>query len=127
MAWTKLEILYEQAAEIVNSHWKTGDVVAAGDVGVLGWETRASILDLVGLNSPITGNYFPLDQSKYVINYAVPADLVMDMHPEFVVVLEVYIRKTLLKDPRFVKEYQLLEKIPTDFYGSDGMLIYQKN
>ena len=127
MAWVKLEDLYRQAAGIIIPHLQPGDVVAAGDVGVLGWETRAPILDLVGLNSPITGQYYPLDESKYVINYAVPSELIMDTQPAFVAILEVYGRETILKDPRFEDQYTLLEKIPTDFYGSDGLLVFQKN
>ncbi len=127
MAWTKLEDLYDQAADIVMRDWQPGDVVAAGDVGVLGWKTRAPILDLVGLNSPVTGNYYPLPAEDYVINYAVPADLIMDERPAYVVILEVYGRKTILKDERFASQYRLVEKIDTDFYGSDGLLVYEIN
>jgi hypothetical protein len=126
MAWTKLEDLYRRAAGVIITHWQPGDVVAAGDVGVIGWETRAPILDLVGLNSPITGKYYPLDTAKYVINYAVPADLIIDEQPAFVAILEVYGRETLLKDTRFLEQYDLLEKIPTDFYGSDGLLVFKR-
>ncbi len=125
MAWTKLEDLYARAADIVLRDSQPGDVLAAGDVGVLGWKTRAPILDLVGLNSPVTGSYYPLPVEDYVINYAVPSDLIMDERPEYVVILEVYGRKTLLKDERFLEAYNLVENIPTDFYGSDGLLVYE--
>jgi hypothetical protein len=127
MAWTKLEDLYSQAADVVLQDYHPGDVVAAGDVGVLGWKTRAPILDLVGLNSPVTGKYYPLPAEDYVINYAVPSDLILDEKPAYVVILEVYGRLTLLKDERFGAQYHLLEKIPTDFYGSDGLLVYEVN
>ncbi len=62
-----------------------------------------------------------------MINYAIPARLIMDTHPRFVVFLEVYGRETLLKDPDFLQSYSLWRKIPTDVYGSDGMLIYLMN
>jgi len=127
MVWTKLEDLYSQAADVVLQDYHPGDVVAAGDVGVLGWKTRAPILDLVGLNSPVTGKYYPLPAEDYVINYAVPSDLILDEKPAYVVILEVYGRLTLLKDERFGAQYHLLEKIPTDFYGSDGLLVYEVN
>ncbi len=125
MAWTKLEDLYAQAADVVLRDYRPGDVLAAGDVGVLGWKTRAPILDLVGLNSPVTGNYYPLPAEQYVINYAVPAGLILDEKPAYVVILEVYGRKTLLQDERFMAQYRLVEKIDTDFYGSDGLLVYE--
>jgi len=125
MAWTKLEDLYTQAADIVKRDYRTGDVVAAGDVGVLGWKTRAPILDLVGLNSPVTGKYFPLPDDSYVINYAVPAKLILDEKPAYVVILEVYGRNTLAREERFAGQYRLVDKINTDFYGSDGLLVYE--
>jgi hypothetical protein len=48
------------------------------------------------------------------------------MAPDFVVILEVYGREGLLKDPRFIRGYVLRKVIPTDIYGSQGMLIFQR-
>ena len=101
-------------------------LLAAGDVGVLGFYTPARILDTVGLNSPVSTGYYPLPPEQYVINYAIPAQLILDNRPDFVVILEVYGRNTLLKDADFLGQYRLLEKIDTDMYGSDGMLIFVK-
>jgi hypothetical protein len=126
MAWFKLELLYRQAAEILSTQITPNQVVAAGDVGVLGYFTRARILDTVGLNSRQTERYYPLDASFYVTNYAIPPGLILNEKPDYLVILEVYGRKGLLKDPGFLQEYQLLNKIPTDIYGSDGLLIYRK-
>ncbi len=128
MAWYKLELLYRQAADDLAADYKDKNqppLLAAGDVGVLGFYTGFRILDTVGLNSLISTNYYPLDASYYAINYAIPPDLIIDNHPDFIVILEVYGRNGLLKDPRFQAAYELREKIPTDIYGSDGMLIFQ--
>jgi hypothetical protein len=92
----------------------------------LGFYTGARILDTVGLNSPVSTGYYPLDSRYYTINYAVPPELILDQQPDYVVILEVYGREGLLKDARFEQEYRLREKIPTDIYGSDGMLIFQR-
>jgi hypothetical protein len=131
MAWIKLELLYRQAAQRVNQDLARESssslpVLAAGDVGVLGYYTDTRILDTVGLNSPQTLDYYPLDESLYVINYAIPPDLIRDQEPDYLVFLEVYGRAGLLKAPFFNEEYVLLHKLPTDIYGSDGMLIYKK-
>jgi hypothetical protein len=131
MAWIKLELLYRQAARHVNQDLAQESspslpVLAAGDVGVLGYYTDTRILDTVGLNSPQTLDYYPLDESLYVINYAIPPDLIRDHQPDYLVFLEVYGRGGLLKAPFFSEEYILLHKLPTDIYGSDGMLIYKK-
>lgn len=126
MAYIKLELLYEQAAEIINPYLQAGDVLAAGDVGVLGYKTGARIYDLVGLNTPKVTRYYPLDPDLYAINYAVAPNSILDEQPEAVIILEVYGRKGLLLESRFTEQYSLLEKIETDMYGSDGLLIFVK-
>jgi hypothetical protein len=126
MAFIKLELLYRQAADYLAPQLTSNTMLAAGDVGVLGFYTPARILDTVGLNSPVSLNYYPLDDRYYVINYAIPADLILDQKPDFVVILEVYGRLTLLKDPRFLAQYDLLRTLPTDIYGSNGLLIFKR-
>jgi hypothetical protein len=135
MAWYQLELLYRRAAENlaeINLENQSGSltyhspVLAAGDVGVLGFYTPFRILDTVGLNSPQSTEYYPLDESNYVINYAIPPDLILDNKPDYIVMLEVYGREGLLKDSRFLASYALREKIPTDIYGSDGKLIIER-
>ena len=127
MAWFKLELLYRQAADYLAPRLTGARRLAAGDVGVLGFYTPARILDTVGLNSPESLRYYPLDKQYYVINYAIPSDLILDQRPDYVVILEVYARLTLLQDPRFSQQYTLLRTLPTDIYGSRGMLIFARN
>ncbi|MDR3573446.1 MAG: hypothetical protein P4L50_06285 [Anaerolineaceae bacterium] len=127
MAWFKLELLYQQAAGILAPQITANQTLAAGDVGTLGYFTPARILDTVGLNSAQSLHYYPLDASDYVINYAIPSRLILDQKPDYVVVLEVYIRKTLLQDAQFKQDYHLLQTLPTDIYGSNGLLIFKRN
>lgn len=128
MAWTKLEDLYRQAADRLAPEMEGRSlppVLATGDVGVLGYYTPARILDTVGLNSPEAVGYYPLPQEVVTeISYAVPAELILDQQPDYVVILEAYGRFTLLEDARFAAQYRLFGKIPTDMYGSEGMLIF---
>ncbi len=130
MAWYEIELFYHQAAKIVledlAAHPITAPVLAAGDVGVLGYDTGVRILDTVGLNSGESLEYYPLDPSYYVINYAIPPNLILDQKPDYIVVLEVYIRNSLLQNEQFQKSYKLLSKLPNDIYGSDGMLIFTR-
>jgi hypothetical protein len=129
MAWYQLELLYREASQTVNQAVGPAaaplPVLAAGDVGVLGYFTGTRILDTVGLNSPQTINYYPVDPDYYASIYAIPPDLIVDFKPDYVVILEVYGRNGLLKDPRFQKTYRLLRKLPTDIYDSDGMLVFE--
>jgi len=130
MAWYKLELLYRQVAdelapEISQAQGET-PTLAAGDVGVLGYFSGARILDTLGLNSPQSTRYYPLDPALYVINYAIPPQLILDELPDYLVILEVYGRAGLLQEARFWEQYRLRRKIPTDIYGSDGLLILER-
>jgi len=127
MAWYELELIYGKAADIISPYLQNGETLAAGDVGVLGYFTRARILDTVGLNSPEALAYYPLDEQAYVINYAIAPDLIIDQQPDAVIFLEVYGRNGLLKDKRFLDQYELIRTLPTNIYGSNGMLIYIKH
>ena len=127
MAWYELELFYRQAAEFLNPYMQDDSILAASDVGVLGYFTAGSILDTVGLNSPVALDYYPIDPDYYVINLATSPELIIDTQPDFLVLLEVYGREGVFKDERFQHAYTLINKIPTDIYGSDGMLIYSRS
>lgn len=129
MAWIQLELHYRHAAEILQPYLANSPqsiTIAAGDVGVLGYVTNARILDTVGLNSPISSTYYPIPQENYVINYAIPTQLILDQQPNYIVIQEVYARNTFLQDQRFWQQYRLLHTIPNDIYGSQGMLIFAR-
>ena len=134
MAFIKLEQLYQSASQIILADLRQagepagllGPVLAAGDVGVMGYRTGLPILDTVGLNSAQAVDYYPLPEQAYTINYAVPADLILDHRPEYLVILEIYGRNTLLPNQNFQEKYFLLERIPTDMYSSRGMLILKQ-
>jgi hypothetical protein len=125
MAFIKLELLYEDVAEQLGPVLEPEDRIAAGDIGALGFYSGARILDTVGLISPRSLPYYPLPSSYYAINYAIAPELIMQENPEYLVMLEVYGRNGLLKNPQFIERYQLLQQIPTDIYGSQGMLVFQ--
>jgi hypothetical protein len=124
MAYIKLELLYQQAAQDLDGQIEPGQTLAAGDIGALGYVTGARILDTLGLVSPEALRFYPLDDSYYAINYAIPPDLIADLKPDYVVLLEAYGRNGLLRDERFVSSYRLMETLPTDIYGSQGMFIF---
>jgi hypothetical protein len=127
MAWHELELDYLEAANFLEPLLQEESVLAASDVGVLGYFTTSRILDTVGLNSPIALQYYPINPSFYAINLATSPDLIVDTQPDYVVLLEVYGREGLFRDERFQDHYTQIMEIPTDVYGSDGMLIFSRN
>jgi hypothetical protein len=126
MAWHQLELLYEGIGRRLAVEAPPGSTVAAGDVGALGYYSGARILDTVGLMSPEAARYYPLPAEHYVINYAIAPQLVLDTLPDYVVLLEVYGRAGLLREPAFQADYRLDWKVPTDIYGSDGLLVFRR-
>ncbi|MCD4671982.1 MAG: hypothetical protein K8R77_04895 [Anaerolineaceae bacterium] len=126
MAYIQLEELYHETAALVIPELQPGDVIAAGDVGVLGYDTNAQILDTVGLNSPESLNYYPIPIENYVINYAIPTDLILEEAPDWIIVQEVYGRKTFLVNPVFNETYTQFNKLSNEIYGSKGMLIFRR-
>jgi hypothetical protein len=126
MAWHKLELLYEGVGRELAPDVTAETVVAAGDIGAIGYFSGAEVLDTLGLISPQAVSYYPIDPSMLATTgYAVAPDLIFDERPDYIVVLETYVRNGLLLDPRFGEVYVLREKITTDIYGSDGMLVYE--
>lgn len=126
MAFVGLEDLYADLGRRLKGRVGPTETIAAGDVGALGYTSGARILDLVGLVSPQVVAYYPLPDEAYVINYAVPAQAIRDEQPEYVVLLEVYGRRTVLRDPFFLHSYRRIESLPTDIYGSQGLLVFQR-
>ncbi len=129
MAWHLIELYYRQIAErLVDDFGVTPQTrVAAGDIGVIGYFTRAYIVDTVGLVTPDMSAYYPLDPALIPEdqNYAIPPQLVFDTLPDFLVAMEAAVRLGLARDPRFQAAYTLVYEIPTDFYGT-GMRLYQR-
>ncbi|HKY84104.1 MAG TPA: hypothetical protein VJ160_04670 [Anaerolineales bacterium] len=126
MAFVGLENLYETLGRRLRTMVGPNEVVAAGDIGALGFTSGARILDMVGLVSPQVIPFYPLDQTAYVINFAVSSEAIDRFRPDYVVILEVYGRETVLKDPQFLHAYALVETVPTDLYGSDGLLVFHR-
>ncbi len=126
MAFIQLELLYQDVGLSLREELQEGSLLAGGDIGALGYYSEARMLDTVGIISPVSLNYYPLDESAYVINYAIPTKLVLDLEPETLVILEAYGRRTLLQDAAFSETYSRTALIPTDIYGSRGMLIFAR-
>jgi hypothetical protein len=129
MAWNDIELNYRRIGEELRTRYSvTPDtLVAAGDIGAIGYYSRAQILDTVGLITPEIGDYYPFDDSLLAegANYAVPPAIILDYRPAYVVMMKLYIENSLEADPAFAQLYSVADSIPTDYYGGE-MLLYQR-
>jgi hypothetical protein len=99
-------------------------LVAAPEIGALGFTYPGPILDTVGLVSPQARPYYPLPPEQVAGNSAIPPDLIADAQPDFVAFLEIFGRRGLLMDPRFQRDYQTWRTYPSRTFGSRGLLVY---
>jgi hypothetical protein len=127
MAWFGGEMIYRRIAMDLASWLEPDDLVAVADIGTFGYYTDARILDPVGLVSPVSRRYFPLPAEQYASAFAVPTGLILDQRPEYVIMLDVYIRHTLLESEAFESQYQVLYTVETDILGSSAFRVYRRS
>lgn len=129
MAWHKIELEYRKVGLMLREDYGvTADtLVAAGDIGALGYYSHAWILDTVGLVTPELSSYYPVPDNyrQSGANYAVPPEMLLDYAPAFFVIMRGYIQGGLEDDPAFNTHYTLIKQIATDYYGG-AMIVFQR-
>ncbi len=118
---------YQTAAQVLAPRLKATDTIITNEIGMLGYYAPARIFDSVGLVSPEALKYYPIPANELASNNAIPSRMINELKPEYVVSLELFVRNSLKLSPQFMSGYTLLQKIPSDMYGSDGLLIFIRN
>jgi arabinofuranosyltransferase len=101
-------------------------VIAAPEIGALGYASNLRILDTVGLVSPVAIPYYPLPREQVLTDNAIPPRLIVDQQPDVVVSLDAFAQRSLLPDPAFQRGYRLERSYPASVWQSEQLLVYRR-
>ncbi|MCQ3930278.1 MAG: hypothetical protein DPW16_07440 [Chloroflexi bacterium] len=131
MAFHEIELNYQTVAERLAREESIGPdtLIAAGDIGAVGFFSRARILDTIGLVTDGLNHYYENAGYPALIpdegNYAIPPQMIFDRQPDYIITMLDFVKLGLQQDPRFAEQYELLYEIKTDYYGG-AMLVYKR-
>jgi 4-amino-4-deoxy-L-arabinose transferase-like glycosyltransferase len=118
---------YRELAADYADRWGPTTLVAAPEIGALGYFSEARILDTVGLVSPAAARYYPLPVAMLAASdNAVAPRLIEDSTPDYVVSLDQFVISSLDPDPWFQANYRLVERRVVHIFTSDTLLVYQR-
>jgi hypothetical protein len=121
------ESLYEYVADSLREEIPPGSSIAMPEIGVLGYHFPENrIIDTVGIVTPETIKYqYNSLQRGQQFSYAIPTNLILDMQPDYLLSLDIFLLPSLLTSDEFLNHYRLLTVIPTNAMGSSGLYIYK--
>ena len=131
MAFHEIELNYQIVAERLVAEEGVGPdtLIAAGDIGAVGFYSHARILDTIGLVTDGLNRYYEVEGYQDLIpedgNYAIPPQMIFDRQPAYLITMLDFVKLGLQQDPRFAEQYELLYEIKTDYYGG-AMLVYKR-
>jgi arabinofuranosyltransferase len=101
-------------------------VVAAPEIGALGYASNLRILDTVGLVSPAALPYYPLPAEQLATDNAIPPRLIADQKPDAVVTMDAFAERSLLRDPDFLATYRLARIYDAPVWASSQLLVFMR-
>lgn len=118
---------YRRLALEFEDRFRSDILVAAPEIGALGYYSNARILDTVGLVSPIALSYYPIPESIYSTNHAIPPELIREAQPDYIVTLELFVSGGLLRQDWFRRTYVEIQAQPSEAFGGTKLLVFQRN
>ncbi len=97
------------------------DLVAAPEIGAVGYYTRARILDTSGLVTPASLRYHDAawkTRGSGLSGGNVPPRLLGELRPDYVVSLTAFLEPLLEAEPAALRPYERIATYPAGFMGS---------
>jgi hypothetical protein len=100
-------------------------VIAAPEIGAFGYASRASVLDTIGLVSPVASRYYPLPPA--FDNGAIPPALIRDEKPDYIVSLDAFVPPSMAESAWFKRDYHVIRTVldPVPAFGAHYLLVYR--
>jgi hypothetical protein len=115
------------AGDLLRQRLAHDAVIAAPEIGAIGYASNLRILDTVGLVSPEALPYYASPSAPAGEDNAIPPRLIEDRRPAAVVALDQFARERLLPDPAFQRDYRLAWTTPATVWRSQELLVFVRN
>jgi hypothetical protein len=116
------EEVYRRAVETLAPG--PADVVAAPEIGAVGWFSRARILDTSGLVSP---EVMPFLDGRLGQGGPIPPRLLVSLRPTHVVSFRCFLDPMLLAEPRALRGFERVASYPAVAFGRpDEVVVYRR-
>ena len=114
-----LDAGHELAASLPSSA-----LVAAPEIGAVGYASNLRILDTVGLVSPAALPYYPVPAEQLATDNAIPPRLIAEQKPDAVVTMDAFAERSLLRDAGFLAAYRLDRTYDAPVWASQQLLVF---
>lgn len=122
------EDLYIELAALIEPEVDADTVVIAPEYGAFGYHTSAKMLSSIGHNSKEMFQFLPapIDQVTPYMNNAITQEMIDAFKPEYVLSLEAFIRRSLLRSPKFFEDYELIARRHSRVFSSKGLYLFRR-
>ena len=117
---------YLEAGQMLSSRIQPDQIIAAPEIGALGYTLPNPILDTAGLITPIALHYYPLGPEYS--GHGVPEPLIRELSPDYLVALDVFLLPPLTQSPWFRQKYRVVASLPAPFpvWDAEQVFVFQR-
>jgi hypothetical protein len=128
IVYVERETLYKQVAHDFLSQFTPSTTVLAPEFGALGYYSSAKMLSSIAQINPSLMQYFPIKEEEVVptFDHAIPVRMVQGELPDYIVSLEIFIRRTLLESEWFMENYEVVKVYPATVLDSRGLYVFRR-